>query len=165
MQAEAQDVHRRVQERRIDPGEQRRNRRVRLRHAPVPVDRERGEGLVAPENQFDRARRCLHLRIVWRAVAIGRGVARSDEQRVALAQRPASCSARRTTMSRLGMLRPDSMKLRWRCDTSASAASASWLSDRRRRQSRRIAPKEAGEEPFMPRAYTAADLLRQLPGA
>ena len=43
-------------------------------------------------------------------------------------------------MSRLGCARPVSMKLRWRVDTSASTAKASWLSRRRSRHCRRSAP-------------------------
>jgi hypothetical protein len=48
--------------------------------------------------------------------------------------------ARSRTMSRLGCARPVSMKLRWRVDTSASTAKASWLSRRRSRHCRRSAP-------------------------
>ncbi len=43
-------------------------------------------------------------------------------------------------MSRLGCARPVSMKLRWRVETSASTAKASWLSRRRSRHCRRSVP-------------------------
>src|SRR5690349_6241214 len=39
-------------------------------------------------------------------------------------------------MSRLGAERPDSTKLRWRCETSASTDNSSWLMRRRWRQVR-----------------------------
>jgi len=44
------------------------------------------------------------------------------------------------TISRLGSARPDSTKLRWRVEISASVASSNWLMRRRMRQSRSISP-------------------------
>src|SRR5216683_1181247 len=51
-----------------------------------------------------------------------------------------------TTISRLGLARPDSRKLTWRCDTPDCRASASWLAPRRRRQARSIGPNISGWE-------------------
>lgn len=48
--------------------------------------------------------------------------------------------ARRKTISRLGLARPVSTKLRWRAEISASKASSSWLRRRRCRQSRIFSP-------------------------
>ena len=45
-----------------------------------------------------------------------------------------SPSARFSTIARLGFARPVSRKHRWRIDTAASVASASWLSRRAPRQ-------------------------------
>ncbi|CAM2161289.1 hypothetical protein BC2230_100033 [Burkholderia cepacia] len=49
-------------------------------------------------------------------------------------------SARCSTISRLGCARPDSTKLRWRAETSASSASAIWLRRRRCRHVRSSGP-------------------------
>jgi hypothetical protein len=49
-----------------------------------------------------------------------------------------------TTISRLGLARPDSRKLTWRCDTPDCRASASWLAPRRRRQARSMGPNMSG---------------------
>src|SRR5215510_13498597 len=49
-----------------------------------------------------------------------------------------------TTISRLGLARPDSRKLTWRCDTPDCSANASWLAPRRRRHVRSIGPNMSG---------------------
>src|SRR5262245_48035895 len=53
-------------------------------------------------------------------------------------------SARRSTISRLGRLRPVSTKLRWREEISASIARVSWLIRRRSRHCLSKVPSELG---------------------
>src|SRR3569832_552629 len=52
----------------------------------------------------------------------------------------ASCSDRCRIISRLGVARPVSTKLKWRAEISASLARSSWLMRRRCRQWRRCTP-------------------------
>ena len=70
--------------------------------------------------------------------ALENGACRGQQQRFG-AQRTSSCRQLRT-MSALGRERPVSTKLRCRADTPVSSARSSWLSRRRRRQSRRSGP-------------------------
>jgi hypothetical protein len=87
MQTQSQRVDRRCQQRRIDAIQQPRDRPVGAHQMPVPVDRQRGVGLVAAEHQPDRLAGRGKRGIVQRPLRKERREAGRQQQEIALAQR------------------------------------------------------------------------------
>ena len=103
----------------------------------MAVHGERRIRLVAAQHGFDRMARGIQLRIRKRPFAEQREAGR-DEQRIALAHVEPLGEMQHHLAA--GCARPDSTKLRWRAETSASSASAIWLSRRRCRHVRSSGP-------------------------
>jgi hypothetical protein len=87
VQAQAQDVHRWLKKLRRRSGEQRRKGAVGRHKVPMPVNGERGIGLVSLEHEIDGLACGLQGRIVQTVFGIDRRVAGRNQKRVALAQR------------------------------------------------------------------------------
>ena len=87
MQAEPQHTDRRLEQRRVDAGEQWRNRLVGCDQRPVPVNGQRRKRLVRRKHKFDGLPRRRERRMVERPLLKLRRKARRDQERVALAQR------------------------------------------------------------------------------
>ena len=141
VQAGAQHVGRRREQVGRDEVGQQAQALVALDQVPGPVDHDRRVRLVAFEHLADSlaGRRP--------SGAVERGLARTPGRNrppAAAGCVPAagtsSCSARCSSSSRLGWLRPVSTKLRCRVETSASIDSSSWLRRRRSRHCRSSSP-------------------------
>jgi len=87
VQAEAQDVDRRLEQVRCRAGDQHPDARVRRDHAPMAVDDDRGIRLVAGQHPIERDADRLELGLVQPALPVRRRVARREQQLVAVAQR------------------------------------------------------------------------------
>ena len=87
MQAQAQHVHRRLQQLGGAAGDQQRHDRVVRDHRPVPVDGERRPRLVRLQHQLDRGAAGGQRRVVEAALGEHRREAGGGEPAVALAQR------------------------------------------------------------------------------
>lgn len=87
-------------------------RRLGRYHVPMPVHCQCRIGRVSTKDRFDRAASRSERLIVELAVTVGRREPGSEQQRVSLTKWHSSVSARFNTISRLGMARPLSTKLR-----------------------------------------------------
>ena len=87
MQAEPDDVDRRRQQHRIDPGDQVPDRLVRRRHGPVPVDRQGRVRLMHRQDQVDALARDAEIGIVERPLLVGRRESGGAQEHIPVTQR------------------------------------------------------------------------------
>ncbi len=93
MQAEAQHIDGWLEELAGGTGHQRRHRPVRGDQVPVPIDRQRREGLVTGEHQLNSLPRGAECRVVQLALGEDRRITGGQQEGVALAKRHAQSLA------------------------------------------------------------------------
>ena len=86
VQAEAQDVDRRLEQSRVDPSQEGPGDVVGRNERPVPVDSMGGVGSMAGQHEVDRVARRLEGGVIEAPLRVGGGVPGGNEQGVALAQ-------------------------------------------------------------------------------
>ena len=115
--------------------------RIGLQQVPVAVDRHGRKRLLLRQHEIERASHLAQFGSGKVGLPPDRRKARRDQQRIVLAQRHIERGRKPHHHSRLGDARPNSRKLRWRCEISVRPARSSCDRPRCRRHQRRLDAK------------------------